>query len=85
MESVSGETTGEAAGPNSPIRTNRHGATRRLLFVRRAENQKPPTLLRLGLYFKTEQGTERPRICEFVADLFGVYPPWPYPLKCWRD
>jgi len=77
MESVACETTGEAAGPNSPIRTNRHGATWRLLFVRRAENQKTPTLLRLGLYFKTEQGTKRPRICELAADLFGVDAPWP--------
>jgi hypothetical protein len=43
--------------------------------VGRAENEKPPTLLRLRFSFETEQGTERPRVCELAADLFGVDTP----------
>jgi hypothetical protein len=58
MERVSSETTGKAARANGAIRTDRHGAAGRLFIVRRAENQKSPTLLRFRFSFEPEQGTE---------------------------
>ena len=75
MKGVSRETTGKAARANGAIRADSDRATRRFLFVRRAKNEKPPTLLRLRFSFETEQGTERPRVCELAADLFGVDTP----------
>ena len=75
MKGVPRETTGKAAGTNGAIGADCDRAARGLLFVRGAENEKSPTLLRLGFPFEPEQGTERPRICELAADLFGVDSP----------
>lgn len=83
MKGVPREAAGKTARAYGAVRADGDRATRRLLFVRRAKNEKPPTLLRLGFPFEAEQGTERPRICELAADLFGV--DTPYPLRYWRD
>ena len=75
MKGVASEAAGEAAGANGAIGTDRDRAARGLLLMRGAENEKPPTLLRFCFPFEAEQGTERPRICELAADLFGVDTP----------
>lgn len=75
MKGVPRETAGKATRANGAIGADRDRAARGLLFVRGAENEKSPTLLRLGFPFEPEQGTERPRICELAADLFGVDTP----------
>ena len=75
MKGVPSETAGKTASANGAIRADSDRTAWCLLFVHRAKNEKPTTLLRFGFPFEPEQGTERPRICELAADLFGVDTP----------